>query len=106
VVVRHAETYRAGTRQTPADPAMINDLSEVAEAGPEAQVLAAEECSQMAVAFARLPRHEQELLELRVVAGLDSQQVAALMDKRAGAVRTAQSRALHRLRLQYEELMR
>lgn len=99
------EAYRSGARQTPADPGLINEMNETTEPGPEAALLAAEECSQMALAFARLPRHEQELLELRVVAGLDAQQVAVLIDKRAGAVRTAQSRALQRLRVEFEGLM-
>jgi RNA polymerase sigma-70 factor, ECF subfamily len=48
--------------------------------------------------FARLPPGEQELLELRVVAGLSAEQVAAVLGKRPGAVRTAQSRALAHLR--------
>lgn len=99
------ETYRVSGRAMPADPGLINDLYDCAEAGPEVQVLAAEERKQMARAFSRLPAHEQELLESRVVGGLDAQQVAALTGKRPGAVRTAQSRALRRLRAEYEGLM-
>jgi RNA polymerase sigma-70 factor (ECF subfamily) len=48
--------------------------------------------------FARLDESDRELLELRVVAGLSADQVAAVLNKRPGAVRTAQSRALGRLR--------
>jgi RNA polymerase sigma-70 factor, ECF subfamily len=48
--------------------------------------------------FARLSPAEQELLELRVVAGLSADEVAAVLGKRPGAVRTAQSRALEHLR--------
>ncbi|HXY28841.1 MAG TPA: sigma-70 family RNA polymerase sigma factor [Acidimicrobiales bacterium] len=48
--------------------------------------------------FDRLDPGEQEILELRVVAGLSSDQVAALLGKSPGAVRTAQSRALTHLR--------
>lgn len=48
--------------------------------------------------FSRLPPDEQELLELRVVAGLSAEQVAAVLGKRPGTVRTAQSRALAHLR--------
>ena len=48
--------------------------------------------------FEQLDPAEQEVLELRVVAGLSSGQVAALLDKSPGAVRTAQSRALAHLR--------
>ena len=38
------------------------------------------------------------MLELRVIAGLSADQVAAVLGKRAGTVRTAQSRALAHLR--------
>lgn len=48
--------------------------------------------------FAGLSPAEREILELRIVAGLSSEQVGAVLDKAPGAVRTAQSRALARLR--------
>ncbi|HLN15655.1 MAG TPA: RNA polymerase sigma factor [Acidimicrobiales bacterium] len=49
-------------------------------------------------AFARLDDRDQELLLLRVVGGLSAEATAEVLHKRAGAVRTAQSRALARLR--------
>ncbi|HEY1653132.1 MAG TPA: RNA polymerase sigma factor [Acidimicrobiales bacterium] len=48
--------------------------------------------------FGRLEPAEQEVLELRVVAGLSANEVAAVLDKDPGAVRTFQSRALAHLR--------
>ena len=48
--------------------------------------------------FEALRPAEREILELRVVAGLSSEQVGEVLDKAPGAVRTAQSRALARLR--------
>jgi RNA polymerase sigma-70 factor, ECF subfamily len=48
--------------------------------------------------FAGLSPADREILELRIVAGLSSEQVGAVLDKAPGAVRTAQSRALARLR--------
>jgi RNA polymerase sigma-70 factor, ECF subfamily len=48
--------------------------------------------------FDALSPAEREILELRVVAGLSSEQVGMVLDKAPGAVRTAQSRALGRLR--------
>jgi RNA polymerase sigma-70 factor, ECF subfamily len=48
--------------------------------------------------FAKLTPAEQEVLELRVIAGLSAEQVGELLGHRAGAVRTAQSRALAHLR--------
>jgi len=48
--------------------------------------------------FARLSAAEQEVLELRVIAGLSAEQVGGLLGQTPGAVRTAQSRALAHLR--------
>jgi RNA polymerase sigma-70 factor, ECF subfamily len=48
--------------------------------------------------FLRLKPYEQEILELRVIAGLSSDEVALLLNRRPGAVRTSQSRALAHLR--------
>ena len=52
-------------------------------------------------AFDRLSPDDQEILELRVVAGLTAEGVAEATDRTAGAVRMAQSRALGRLRTHY-----
>jgi RNA polymerase sigma-70 factor (ECF subfamily) len=48
--------------------------------------------------FARLSAAEQEVLELRVIAGLSAEQVGEVLGQKPGAVRTAQSRALAHLR--------
>ena len=48
--------------------------------------------------FAQLTSAEQEVLELRVIAGLSAEQVGAVLGRNPGAVRTAQSRALAHLR--------
>ncbi|MDQ6798818.1 MAG: sigma-70 family RNA polymerase sigma factor [Actinomycetota bacterium] len=57
-----------------------------------------EEATAVRVAFATLGPDDREILELRVVGGLDAEEVASVVGKRAGAVRMAQSRALVRLR--------
>ena len=49
-------------------------------------------------AFAQLNDLERELLELRVIAGLSSEQVAVELAMSPGAVRMAQARALTKLR--------
>lgn len=49
-------------------------------------------------AFKKLNDDEREILELRVVAGLTSEDVAAVLSMTPGAVRTAQARALKKLR--------
>jgi RNA polymerase sigma-70 factor, ECF subfamily len=56
----------------------------------------------MRAAFARLPSRQRDLLELRVVAGLSADEVAAVLDMKPGAVRMAQARALERLRTHFE----
>jgi RNA polymerase sigma-70 factor (ECF subfamily) len=53
--------------------------------------------------FVRLSPAEQEVLELRVIAGLSAEQVGEVLGRRPGAVRTAQSRALAHLRELMEE---
>ena len=58
----------------------------------------ADEHAAVRAAFARLSPGDRELLELRVIAGMSPEQTAEVLDKRPGTVRTAQSRALRRLR--------
>jgi len=63
-----------------------------------------EEQAMVRAAFDRLDEEDRELLELRVVFGLDAQNVGEMLGKQAGAVRTAQSRALGRLRSNLQEV--
>ncbi len=65
-----------------------------------------EERAHVRAAFERLDADERELLELRVVAGLSSAEVAAILGKQPSAVRMAQKRALARLRTFMEETSR
>lgn len=66
--------------------------------GPDEELFTSEDHRRLRAAFALLTPADRDLLELRVVGGLSADQVAAVLGKRAGAVRTAQSRALARLR--------
>ena len=109
------ETYRSDARSHASDPATLAEPTAeglrahgwpVSPADPATRLMALVEHDLIRKAFARLSDHEQELLELRVVAGLASQDVASLTGRRPGAVRMAQSRALDRLRTEYEELSR
>ncbi len=63
-------------------------------ADPVDVVVREEERGTVRDTFARLRDSDRELLELRVVGALTSEEVAAVLGKRAGAVRTAQTRAL------------
>jgi RNA polymerase sigma-70 factor (ECF subfamily) len=61
-------------------------------------LLADEEAVTVRKAFHLLRAADQELLRLRVVAGLSSEEVAEVLGKRPGAIRMGQVRALQRLR--------
>lgn len=62
-----------------------------------------DEHSELRKAFDLLPPRDRDLLELRVVAGLSAEEVAAIVSMRPGAVRMAQHRALERLRALLEQ---
>ena len=83
-------------------PGIVPETADLA-AGPSDTVLGAEEAGRLRAAFARLGAEDREILELRVVAGLSSEEVADIVGRRPGAVRMAQSRALARLRALLEE---
>jgi RNA polymerase sigma-70 factor (ECF subfamily) len=63
----------------------------------EAQVLAASETEVALARLAALPPDQAEVVLLRVLGGLDVQDVAAIVGKKPGAVRVLQHRALKRL---------
>lgn len=66
-------------------------------------VVGAERANDLRRAFSRLSAADRELIELRVVGGLTSEEAAAILGKRPGAVRTAQTRAVARLRKLIEQ---
>jgi RNA polymerase sigma-70 factor (ECF subfamily) len=90
------EMYRSGSRTTAV--AEVRDDPFDHGPRPEDDVLRAAEHQSVRDAFGQLSDEEQTVLELRVIAGLDSEAVAELMGKGAGAIRMAQSRALHHVR--------
>jgi RNA polymerase sigma-70 factor, ECF subfamily len=69
-----------------------------ASAGPEDHAVAAENRAEVARAFRELRADQQEILSLRVLAGLSATQVGEVLGKSEGAVRVAQHRALSSLR--------
>ena len=95
-----AESGRARQRMASGPPI---DLPS-SERGPEDQAIAAGDSAALRLAFERLAADDQEVLELRIQGGLSAQEVGALIDKRPGAVRMSQARALVRLRTMYEEV--
>ena len=65
---------------------------------PADRLIRADEVAQLSTALARLGRADQQILLLRFVERLTTEQLARRLGKRPGAVRMAQSRALARLR--------
>jgi RNA polymerase sigma-70 factor (ECF subfamily) len=103
-ICRHviADMQRAMFRALP--PGLLRHDAE--PASPEDAVVEDEQRTALRAAFGRLDADERELLELRVVAGLSSAEVAAMLGKQPSAVRMAQKRALVRLRTFVEEMSR
>jgi len=101
-IARHvsADHHRRQARSKRRAVAMAPDPQASGE--PDEGLVVSEEHAQVRRAFQALSEGDRELLELRVVAGLSAEQVAAVLRRRPGAVRTAQSRALARLREQLE----
>jgi len=92
-----ADHYRASSRERRYVVAG-NVIGPESDELPGDALFLGEHHAQLRRCFVRLRDDERELLELRVVAGLSAEQVASVLGKRPGAVRTAQSRALARLR--------
>ncbi len=95
--VQRADRHRSG-QPLPEVEDPDPDPEDVIDADGEAQAVRK--------AFGRLNAKDRDLLELRVVAHLDVEDVAVVLHKRPGAVRTAQSRALGRLRSLMKETNR
>ena len=94
-VLRHVVLDRQRTSYRRRD---LPERRAIDGADPLETIVVDEERQDVRHAFARLPERDRELLELRVVAGLSADEVAGVLGLRPGAVRTAQSRALARLR--------
>ena len=71
---------------------------DIVEEEPLERIMIEEEGAAIRAAFDQLSERDREVLELRVVAGLSSEETACVLGMRPGAVRMAQARALARLR--------
>jgi RNA polymerase sigma-70 factor (ECF subfamily) len=82
----------------PAEAVAIEQLAHLADAEDTATRAVDAVGTDAAIALiATLPRDQAEAVLLRVVVGLDAAAAAAVLGKRAGAVRTAAHRGLRRL---------
>ncbi len=70
-------------------------------ATPEKLVIQREEAAYLRVYLQNLSQIQQEVLQLRFIGGLRCTEIAVLLHKREGAVRSILSRALNELRKHY-----
>lgn len=92
-----ADAYRAVARDRSLPLAEVPDRPETA-AGPEQRVLQEELKTRIDGLLATLTDDQREIVVLRVMAGLSSEETADAVGSSPGAVRVAQHRALARLR--------
>jgi len=86
----HRRTYRERARSVEPPSTSGVEVGEHLELGDEHQAIRS--------AFERLDESDRDVLQLRVIAGLSSEEAAEVLKTSPGAVRMAQSRALERLR--------
>ena len=102
IAQRRLADFRRTAARRATIPVPSDELDRPADSGPEALVLeslSADEAS--AFVTATLSPDQAEVVLLRVIGGLDVDQVAELLGKRPGTIRVLQHRALRRL---HEEL--
>jgi RNA polymerase sigma-70 factor (ECF subfamily) len=75
----------------------VPDTPEMAD-GPEQRAMQSESARRVTKLLDMLPGKQREIIILRVIMGLSSEQTAKVVGSTPGAVRVAQNRALNRLR--------
>ena len=91
--------YRSPSRHDRELPRVLVDEYHV---GPDQAVVIGEMASEAVAALDVLSGIERDVVLLRVIAGLDTAEVAKTVGKRAGNVRVIQSRALGKVRAELE----
>ena len=92
-----ADAHRSAARARSLPMAEVPDAPST-ERGPEQFVVASSTATVVDELLSHLPDVQQEILRLRVVAGLSTQETADALGMTTGAVRVAQHRALTKLR--------
>ncbi|MBV9143791.1 MAG: RNA polymerase sigma factor ShbA [Pseudonocardiales bacterium] len=93
-----ADAQRSAARNRTEPVPELPDTPELAENGPEARVVRGEAAGRMTKLLDALPNKQREILLLRFVVGLSTEETAQAVGSTSGAVRVAQHRALNRLR--------
>ena len=92
-----ADARRAAARVRSLPVAQVPDAPST-ERGPEQFVLASSTAAMVDELLGHLPDIQQEIVRLRVIAGLSAEETAEALGMTAGAVRVSQHRALAKLR--------
>jgi RNA polymerase sigma-70 factor (ECF subfamily) len=93
-----SEAHRALRRRPECAADTLPETVAPDDALPEAAAVRLDTARQMAALLATLPYPQDEIVRLRIAAGLSAEETAAVLGMTAGAVRVAQHRALARLR--------
>jgi RNA polymerase sigma-70 factor (ECF subfamily) len=93
-----ADAQRAAAKNRTEPVGSVPDTLEETDDTPEEAVVTGELSRQMATLLRVLPDKQREILLLRIVVGLSAEETAAAVGTTTAAVRTAQHRALQRLR--------
>ena len=89
--------------QEPVEPLEDLDWRYGQEAVAERQMIDQEQVARIEKALARLPDHYQEVIRLRLLVGISTDQVAEWMDREPSTIRVIQHRALKALRKQMDQ---
>ncbi|MBV9160949.1 MAG: RNA polymerase sigma factor ShbA [Pseudonocardiales bacterium] len=92
-----ADARRSAARNRAEPVPEIPDIPELAD-GPEQRAMQNESAGRMTKLLDTLSGKQREILVLRVVMGLSTEETAKAVNSTPGAVRVAQNRALNRLR--------
>jgi RNA polymerase sigma-70 factor (ECF subfamily) len=103
VIARNLLRDRWRRRRLPMVP--VSDAAQLASAaaGPEQAALIADEQTRLEALLAPLPPDYRKVIQLRVLEGRSTEEVAAIMQRSPGAIRILQHRAITTLRTQIQE---
>lgn len=97
--IAHNEVCTRQTRRSRRPQQQIEDVAEIVEpaTSPEERAIAADDHQRLRLLLTSLPPDRRRVCEMRF-AGLTDREIASILGKSEGAVRTAQSRAIAQLR--------
>lgn len=92
------DKHRKSIRERTTDELLLEERDTAMERQPEERALHLESRRELETLLLTLPEEQREVLLLRFAAGLDTHEAAAVMNKKANAIRQLQFRALQNIR--------